>query len=122
MRPFAEWKAVRDISIHTLRVEGDRVIPASSRIARIFQSTPSAWRVTVDLAKVKQLIIISIHTLRVEGDRGLNYIRIFRRIISIHTLRMEGDVFPTSSCNHLTLFQSTPSAWRVTRHSSGTSG
>ena len=79
-----------NISIHTLRMEGDVNIRGSSKSAQIFQSTPSAWRVTSlpfnfllaytfqstpsawrvtmgDLGKF-QAAVISIHTLRMEGD------------------------------------------------------
>ena len=57
---------------------------------------------------------ISIHTLRMEGDTGVIR-QTISNIISIHTLRMEGD--PTTSSRTLTghRFQSTPSAWRVTK-------
>ena len=34
-----------------------------------FQSTPSAWRVTIDWDSVGLEYDISIHTLRMEGDR-----------------------------------------------------
>ena len=34
-----------DISIHTLRVEGDLTVGAQKALEK-FQSTPSAWRVT----------------------------------------------------------------------------
>ena len=57
---------------------------------------------------------ISIHTLRVDGD--IDTFGVLPQIhISIHTLRVEGDeylwadVFPG-------VFQSTPSAWRVTTY------
>ena len=35
-----------DISIHTLRMEGDRFKPENVIQGSLFQSTPSAWRVT----------------------------------------------------------------------------
>ena len=60
------------ISIHTLRMEGDK---------REFEAAEAT--------------AISIHTLRMEGDRGQHHQRLGRRI-SIHTLRMEGDSSPTS--------------------------
>ena len=41
---------------------------AAAEKLRIFQSTPSAWRVTQLLAQVKLAVFISIHTLRMEGD------------------------------------------------------
>ncbi len=57
----------------------------------LFQSTPSAWRVTSSKMKVGVLIDISIHTLRVEGDFFRNELRTVIKI-SIHTLRVEGDL------------------------------
>ena len=57
----------------------------------LFQSTPSAWRVTVGRG------------LRLHPDK-----------ISIHTLRMEGDVNASLGKLSTGEFQSTPSAWRVT--------
>ena len=57
-----------EISIHTLRVEGD---PTN----------------TVPVA----VTAISIHTLRVEGDSRVMYKADKPRTISIHTLRVEGD-------------------------------
>ena len=78
------------ISIHTLRVEGDRVTRRQNRLFVEFQSTPSAWRVTHALLPAQSLLNISIHTLRVEGDHtGVPAIHGQR--ISIHTLRVEGD-------------------------------
>ena len=57
---------------------------------------------------------ISIHTLRMEGDAD-SAAFYDRSLISIHTLRMEGDspiqVVPVP----VKIFQSTPSAWRVTK-------
>ena len=56
------------ISIHTLRVEGDwNRFGLFSRCAP-FQSTPSAWRVTVYVDARDISSNISIHTLRMEGD------------------------------------------------------
>ena len=79
------------ISIHALRVEGDRQANTCSA------QTPR----------------ISIHALRVEGDNpplpeGLTY------IISIHALRVEGDYTGLLLLAILTLFLSTPSGWRAT--------
>ena len=58
--------------------------------ATLFQSTPSAWRVTGNLAQYSPSVFISIHTLRMEGD-GLSGVELRLNFISIHTLRMEGD-------------------------------
>ena len=57
------------ISIHTLRMEGDR--------SRFFHRQGS--------------VEISIHTLRMEGDSYFSLQNVFLCRISIHTLRMEGD-------------------------------
>ncbi len=59
-----------DISIHSLRMEGDRRQKQQRADAGRFQSTPSAWRETL-LAKAKGMFnTISIHSLRMEGDHG----------------------------------------------------
>ena len=42
-----ENAAFRGISIHTLRVEGDKALGYGYVVAYKFQSTPSAWRVTL---------------------------------------------------------------------------
>ena len=81
------------ISIHSLRVEGD----------------------CVGLQNVGASII-SIHSLRVEGDAdGSSYSAL--PCISIHSLRVEGDPcrFLRWSVSHVP-FQSTPSVWRETLH------
>ena len=67
------------ISIHSLRVEGD-FSGSISFIPRMqFQSTPSVWRETSarDAWNTKQAI--SIHSLRVEGDESVIYL-----IVSIY--------------------------------------
>ena len=90
-RRLCQPHAMLHISIHTLRMEGDLYIICSIVSLPPFQSTPSAWRVTVFSCSRWCNHLISIHTLRMEGDP-------FERIlgnafaISIHTLRMEGDI------------------------------
>ena len=39
----------------------------------LFQSTPSAWRVTLQGGIIHIDVAISIHTLRMEGDLGFRY-------------------------------------------------
>ena len=56
-----------------------------------FQSTPSAWRVTIFRLFVPGKLRISIHTLRVEGDVLVALVTRRSTQISIHTLRVEGD-------------------------------
>ena len=130
-----------EISIHTLRVEGDSGIFGSNIAVKRFQSTPSAWRVTVTPCTFVKPPSISIHTLRVEGDPqpacsaqygtiSIHTLRVegddrdFRRQhaagISIHTLRVEGDEDGKLLGFEDYVFQSTPSAWRVTSISTST--
>ena len=56
------------ISIHSLRVEGDFVGIRSFPEELIFQSTPSVWRETKYTNRPTLFCAISIHSLRVEGD------------------------------------------------------
>ena len=88
--PFKSSRFLYNISIHSLRVEGDfgvrSVVPKSK---------------------------ISIHSLRVEGDSNLASIY-FRGTISIHSLRVEGDRKYWTGDTKASLFQSTPSVWRET--------
>ena len=56
------------ISIHALRVEGDRLDVALRETQLLFLSTPSGWRATVCAKRDASYISISIHALRVEGD------------------------------------------------------
>ena len=80
----------KDISIHSLRMEGDfgnfvihrsrcsfQSTPSAWRetklapeafMGSVFQSTPSAWRETQCHARCSALRMISIHSLRMEGD------------------------------------------------------
>ncbi len=60
------------ISIHTLRMEGDANKLDNDELL-IFQSTPSAWRVTLSLLRYDYQGNISIHTLRMEGDHIINF-------------------------------------------------
>ena len=85
-------RALLQISIHTLRVEGDDLTAAKSA----------------------RLQAISIHTLRVEGDSLSCVFHFAVFTISIHTLRVEGDSDTIENDIMLVLFQSTPSVWRVT--------
>ena len=105
-------------------------------IIKLFQSTPSVWRETIDFTTFKGLYGISIHSLRVEGDafplprtasgfhfnplppcggRQLPHRAAYHtRRISIHSLRVEGDDVTYDFDKHCNQFQSTPSVWRET--------
>ncbi len=79
------------ISIHALRVEGDRYDPRPYSDHLQFLSTPSGWRATITYQLVTDSFDrISIHALRVEGDKG-GYSVECQKNISIHALRVEGD-------------------------------
>ena len=65
----ASCSAVKSISTHTLRKEGDIIARLTSGSLSLFQPTPSARRVTrVGSCSLKRKLI-STHTLRKEGDR-----------------------------------------------------
>ena len=124
------------ISIHTLRMEGDRFKGDAGAPHPQFQSTPSAWRVTLYLFPVNFPLVFQStpSAWRVTSGSGGAYGSYVRfqstpsawRVtqdefkmntilnISIHTLRMEGDVSIAVFYLFFSLFQSTPSAWRVT--------
>ena len=102
------------ISIHSLRVEGDRsgwiVIQC---IAMHFNPLPPCGGRHSGSTGNEVAHHISIHSLRVEGDdhaldTGL------RLHISIHSLRVEGDLWSSVFFCWCIRFQSTPSVWRET--------
>ena len=46
--PVSSGKTIRQsISIHSLRMEGDEMSTVSEYVGEVFQSTPSAWRETI---------------------------------------------------------------------------
>ena len=81
----------KQISIHSLRMEGDT--QAQDPVGKFleFQSTPSVWRETLVAEQMQPHQIISIHSLRMEGDLPLHLYERTEHGISIHSLRMEGD-------------------------------
>ena len=78
------------ISIHALRVEGDKLTKLLEGKQRAFLSTPSGWRATGRVKITGVRWSISIHALRVEGDHHYGC-RSNPLYISIHALRVEGD-------------------------------
>ena len=115
---YSDFSVTERISIHSLRVEGDNVVyenpcskddfnplpPCGGRLSRnkrrllekLFQSTPSVWRETIEI-----------------------FFKEITENISIHSLRVEGDLYfqPGFSCR--IIFQSTPSVWRETSRMTG---
>ena len=108
------FASIADISIHTLRMEGDAGIGRFYSSVHKFQSTPSAWRVTLrphhsygqdrQFQSTPSAWRVTISAILV----------IVFAVISIHTLRMEGDAKSLQVSPWQRSFQSTPSAWRVT--------
>jgi len=106
--------APNQISIHSLRVEGDRNRFSRSRTQSLFQSTPSVWRETCsNSSSTLNSSSISIHSLRVEGDDTVPTGQQSPQI-SIHSLRVEGDAATNTGYQSAATFQSTPSVWRET--------
>ena len=60
--------AKRGISIHSLRMEGDLHAIVRVEAGNAFQSTPSVWRETSGRSADWLPRSISIHSLRMEGD------------------------------------------------------
>ena len=106
-------RAGNNISIHSLRVEGDvSAIPTAPKIIDFNPLPPCGGRPIKPLWDGYK-ITISIHSLRVEGDGAkLALERLFG--ISIHSLRVEGDKCNMYGNPQSCLFQSTPSVWRET--------
>ena len=100
------------ISIHSLRMEGDRLRTLVKHPPLI---SIHSLRMEGDYREgcSHGVCSISIHSLRMEGD-----LAVLRRFcttgISIHSLRMEGDIRSPTMGGVSRRFQSTPSAWRET--------
>ena len=130
-RPAAQLHGTTylNISIHSLRMEGDtgqimtskspnhfnplpphggRPCLTSVEIPEgTFQSTPSAWRETRNCEKNRIFRNISIHSLRMEGDTADAAVGGVISI-SIHSLRMEGDALYNADCFLLPYFNPLP--------------
>ncbi len=103
-----------NISIHSLRMEGDATIAFARDLCLLFQSTPSAWRETDYDHTLYPDSYISIHSLRMEGDQ---FVLLFRDIRNIHFNPLPphgGRLLSAVFMTILSVFQSTPSAWRET--------
>ena len=102
-----------DISIHSLRMEGDALDSVEYRQAFIFQSTPSAWRETGEEVVKYVRKSISIHSLRMEGDTQLT--PPITTAENFNPLPPHGGrLFRSLQKSISWIFQSTPSAWRET--------
>ena len=124
------WRATRkvstgrsssiSISIHALRVEGDRGPKPHLLSINLFLSTPSGWRATCAGELATGGGTISIHALRVEGDQEAKAADAASRNFYP---RPPGGGRPKSqrwACKDCG-FLSTPSGWRATRRELGSS-
>ena len=102
------------ISIHALHEEGDPVwLPHAVQLP-IFLSTPSARRATAP-SVVRQCPLLHFYPRPPRGGRLVQKLHeFFTAHISIHALREEGDVLMGRRGLGIELFLSTPSARRAT--------
>ena len=105
--------AVKEISIHALREEGDGIGQLRDSASYRFLSTPSARRATPKTSSlVGALSFLSTPSAR-RATRSKR-ITILMSEISIHALREEGDVVVKVCGGFTIIFLSTPSARRAT--------
>ena len=125
------------ISIHALRVEGDKTPCSQLSSPKNFYPRPPGGGRPRAAAGLAGCALISIHALRVEGDRllpvarenafdisihalrveGDHHAKALRQNghgISIHALRVEGDGLQRTLRHNFGRFLSTPSGWRAT--------
>ena len=102
-----------DISIHSLRMEGDEKNPLSTSTTIAFQSTPSAWRET-DLT-MQISIILAFQSTPSAWRETCDWFRRSSCCFNFNPLPPHGgrlqEIVNVFSVH---LFQSTPSAWRET--------
>ena len=102
------------ISIHALRVEGDRLDVALRETQLLFLSTPSGWRATL-IYILNNRVIRYFYPRPPGGGRPKSGVHgVAPSCISIHALRVEGDFWDKSETYIDTEFLSTPSGWRAT--------
>ena len=103
-----------NISIHSLRMEGDTVPTQIHRRCRHFNPLPPHGGRLRGRHPGHQTTDY-FNPLPPHGGRLILFdVKIFRQNISIHSLRMEGDSLILSELDSPHIFQSTPSAWRET--------
>ena len=91
---FIELK--KSISIHSLRVEGDRSFHNFGFRSKKFQSTPSVWRETFQSSESSNLDCDFNPLPPCGGRRAYWYSYAVTPEISIHSLRVEGDPHGTT--------------------------
>ena len=109
-----DTKVTGIISIHSLRMEGDIQLLCNVYCFNIFQSTPSAWRETMDIIQYRNLLKY-FNPLPPHGGRLCNSLQNIRRILFQSTpSAWRETIFSTYPYWIIVEFQSTPSAWRET--------
>ena len=90
--PVIRIRKIRsDISIHSLRMEGDGIRCLLILLGKYFNPLPPhGGRRNIAMGTGCQATI-SIHSLRMEGDKSSPHNICLPHSISIHSLRMEGD-------------------------------
>ena len=96
-----------NISIHSLRMEGDKVLLIEFVSLKHFNPLPPHGGRLTDAVPSSTLMMISIHSLRMEGDDGGTG-KVHGGTISIHSLRMEGDLLFRSFSHILENFNPLP--------------
>ena len=105
---------LRNISIHSLRMEGDPYLWQADHDHWNFNPLPPHGGRQKLRDRYPNGFEISIHSLRMEGDEQSEILMRIVEEISIHSLRMEGDSDKPTDTHPPKAFQSTPSAWRET--------
>ena len=107
-----------DISIHALRVEGDRSCRNITCSIHKFLSTPSGWRATA-CSRRSSYRESDFYPRPPGGGRPISPVVVSYAVnISIHALRVEGDVCVVVLFDRVYKFLSTPSGWRATQNMS----
>ena len=115
LKEIYDTRVALKISIHSLRMEGDQGSSRYTAPSPHFNPLPPHGGRPSGILTMTIPHCISIHSLRMEGDIQRLGKSPEPRNISIHSLRMEGDGGGDREILfEMTLFQSTPSAWRET--------
>ena len=102
------------ISIHSLRVEGDPEMQSMCRISRYFNPLPPCGGRRVDRRVFQHCRAFQSTPSVWRETTSCQSRRMPAEIISIHSLRVEGDITCDIFAISQTKFQSTPSVWRET--------
>ena len=112
---LSDWELKAVISIHSLRMEGDSVVSDRSTAPRHFNPLPPHGGRQEILNSIENAVRISIHSLRMEGDKQGSSCKV-REERHFNPLPPHGGRLQlANTIIQVTIFQSTPSAWRETR-------